>query len=543
MTHRLIAAAILASAALTLSAAAVADDTSARKTDKTATNQPAGCTPWAQKDFVHPPLKCMEPYLRIDAYPVSAWCFHGADSTKAPYCDEYVQRAKAVGFNVLIDDERIIPYAEKVGGIKVQMVTLSNRQWRGPEWLDANIFKGKVGDSPVLQGFIVGDNGRGFGGVAIKTAEWLKQKYPHVMTIMSMYPSRVPGNTALRILHMQNYPYLRGARGDKAAKAYLSECESNRVFCNNNDMAAFECYGGVTPFSCVRFQIVGAMAYGAQGLSNFAYVPHRIADYKPDSAMIPLWSKMHKYVIDVLGRHLWGTRSMGVLHSVHGGAHNGAKGFDAGQLVVRAGEFVMVGLLTPEAKFGSKDPADKAVPEYFMVVDKRTGGNTPGARDAFVMLSTKIAVVEFLDAESTVNAKIRRLVPGFKVRMKTEGSDARLLRVAPDLEKLLGGADGLKLYDQVNRTMAELQWKATPPAKEGETKAEADLPLTPVDARQIDQAVKAAKAKAAELEKLLAAAVKGGTISREQADDTLKRLNEAIDATAAEAKAPKPAEN
>jgi len=150
------------------------------------------------------------------------------------------------------------------------------------------------------------------------------------------------------------------------------------------------------------------------------------------------------------------------------------------------------------------------------------------------MLSKKIAAVELLDPQATRDAKIRKVVPAYKVRMKLTGSDARLLRVAPDMETLLGGSEGLALYAKINSALADLQWKVTPPTAAGApAKPEADLPRNAVDAKNV---VQAAKADAAKLAKILSTAVQAGTISKAQADDTLKRLSDAIDAAAADAK-------
>jgi len=494
---------------------------------------PAGATDWAEKDFVHPPLKCLEPYRRIDEYPVSAWCFHGIEAAKSPYGEAYVRNAKAVGFNVLIDDERIIPYAEKVGGVKVQLVTLSGGKWRGPDWLEAHILKGTVGDSPVLQGVIMGDNSRGWSALSITTATWLKENYPHIMPILSQYPAPLRGNTPLRILHMQNYPFMRG-RSRNPPNHYMFQCNINRLGVNANDMALWECYAGDASYSRVRFQMMAAMAYGAQGLSNFCYSPHRMPDYKPGSPMIPMWKKLHTYVIKVLGRHVWGTRSMDVIHAPHGGEHTNATRPAKDKPVVAMSDYLMAGLLTPEAKFLSKDPADREIPEYFMVVDKRSGGNTPEARDVYVMLSPKVAAVELIDAEATGEAgKVRKIVPPYKVRLKLEGGDAVLLRVAPDLEALLGGKDGLSLYAKVNREMAELQWKLAEAAEPAEGK-----PAAAVAEREVQATVSAARKQVEELKGILGAAVKAGKISQAQAEDTIARLKAAIDATAADAKAP-----
>ncbi|MCE5277368.1 MAG: hypothetical protein ABFD92_12140 [Planctomycetaceae bacterium] len=474
---------------------------------------PPGCVEWADNpNFVHPPLACMEPYKRFVEYPISAWCFHGMEDDKSPYAEKFVRDFKAIGFNVLIDDERILPFAEKVGGVKVQLCGARSSAkskatfYQPAEVLDANFFKNPaIGDHPMLQGIIVGDNGGGFDPREVNTAEWLKKEHPHVVPIMSLYSySPQQGNTPLRILHMQSYPYMPGRRGystGRAARRYCEQLERDRQFCNANDMALFECYAGDTTFTCVRFQMMCAMAYGAQGISNFCYSPHRMPAYKPDNPLVPQWYKLHRYTIDVLGRHLWGTRSIEVL----GGEHASAKTFGPDQLVVAASENLMAGLLTPEVRFKAKDTA---VPEYILVVDKRVNfkpyepDKDPPAQESSVMLAAKIPAVEVLDAEATKDAKIRKIVPGFKVRFTASGGEAVLLRAAPDLEKLLGGKDALALYTQINTALAAAMQKPD----------------------EIAKAVAAAKADAAKLRGLMK------DVDAAQAADTLKRLDAAIDA-------------
>lgn len=496
-----------------------------------ATSRPAGCVEWEQTKFVHPPLNCMRACTRIDEYPISAWCFHGTKAGRSPYNEEYVRNAKAIGFNVLIDAVDILPFAEKVGGVKVQLAQL----WENPAKLRQKVFDNPaVGDHPLVQGIVIGDNGGGFGKLQIETAQWLKQNYPHLPAIMSQYPCRMRADTPMRIWHMQNYPFMPG-RSRNPPTHYVTILNNDRLSCNANDMALFECYAGDVSFSRVQFQIMAAMAYGAQGLSNFCYSPHRMAGYKPDSPLVPLWFKMHRYAIDVLGRHLWGTRSYDVLHSSAGGRHPDASNYDASQPVVRATDDTLVGLLTPEKRFLAKDTA---VPEYLLFVDKRQGATTPEARDSYLMLRENIPAVELLDPEATVDAKIRKIVPGFKVRMKIEGSDARLLRVAPDLEALLGGPEGLKAYDRANKALLALQWQATPPARKGQPTDQASLTAKPVADAEIRAAVDAAKAAAAEVGRALDAAVRAGTISADQKADTLQRLADSIAAAASDAKAP-----
>ncbi|MEN6663803.1 MAG: hypothetical protein ABFD85_07365 [Phycisphaerae bacterium] len=523
---------------------------SARAADKLA----PGCKEWKDTDFVHPPLKVFEPYKRFDEYPIVAWCFHGEGGSKpvkpgakprptpAPYDESYAVNAKAAGFNVLIDSASMLEPCRKVGGIKVVVPAFHH----APDRLKAGIFD-RHGDHPCLVGIVTDDNNPRIYPNVIENAKWITENYPHIMPWDSENPDpRTQSKTTMRVVGTQNYAFLRGAKGDKATSGYCNGCNFDRAFGNANNMSMWELFGGNVATNQIRFQMMAALAYGAQGLVNFAYTPHRDTPYRgkmyqPDSPLIPQFKAMHDYIRLVAGRHLWGCRSFGVLHSVHGGAHRDATVYDESQLVVRAAEFSLVGLLSPEKEFFAQSKQADYVPEYFLFVDKRTSGHdTPALRDAYVMLAARISAVEVLDEQAVKGAAIRKIAPAFKVRFKTEGGQGLLLRVAPDMDELLGGPEGMAIYKQINATLASLQWQATAPAAKGQPKPEAELTYKPVDARTIDQAVAAAKAKTADLAKLLDAAAAAGKISKAQADDTLNRLNDAIDATSVEAKDPKP---
>jgi hypothetical protein len=290
-------------------------------------------------------------------------------------------------------------------------------------------------------------------------------------------------------------------------------------------------FGGGNRLSQIRFQMMAAMAYGAQGLVNFAYTPtrHTTPWYHPGNPLVPAFKKMHDYMSQVVGRHTWGTMCSDVFHSPVGAAPKGAPQPAADKIVVNMSDLCLAGLLTPQARFMAND---RAVPEYFLTVDKRSGTITPEARDTFIMLNpATVPAVEYLGYDA--NERLRKIVPGYKVRAKTEGGEGFLLRVAPDLEKLLGGKEGMKLYGEINKMLAAFQAKIDPPA--GQPAADASGLK-----QEADAVAAAARAKLPELEKVLAAAVAGGTISKPQADETLKNLAAAIEATVDEAKNPRP---
>jgi hypothetical protein len=501
----------------------------------------ANVTEWNRKNFVHPPLKCMEIYKRIDAYPVAAWCFHGTQGIRSkplPFDEAYARNAKSFGFNVLIDAGSMIEPCAKVGGIKVVVPAF----WQKPDKLMQGIF-GPHGDSPALMGVVLDDNCPGIAAQVAANGKWVTDNYPHVMPWISENPnSKAQSKTVVRVMGTQNYAFLRGTRNP--VNGYCDGCTWDREVGNRSNMTAWEIYGGNVSFPKQRFQILAALAYGAQGVVNFAYVPNRVAVWKPGSALAPKMHKVQTYVADVVGRHLWGTRCFEVIHSIHGGGHRKAINPRSDRLVAKTSNFVLVGMLSPEAKFYAAKDDPNAVPEYFMIVDKRAlDGND--LDDLYVMLSPKVPVLEMLDEQALATAKVRKLVPGYKFRRRTEPGEGVLLRVSPDLDKLLGGKAGLELYAAINQQLASLQWKIDPPdtpevaaAKPaGEATAKPGQPAPGSAAPRITAAQGAGvlanvKGKIGELQQILAAAVRAGTISKEQAADTIQRLNEAVDATA-----------
>ncbi|MCE5277370.1 MAG: hypothetical protein ABFD92_12150 [Planctomycetaceae bacterium] len=502
---------------------------------------PPGCKEWKDTDFVHPPLKVMEPYKRIDEYPVVAWCFHGQGAKRVPYDETYARNAKAAGFNMLIDGASMLEPCRKVGGLKVVVPAFHH----GPDRLKAGIF-GPHGDHPCLVGIVTDDNNPRIYPNVIENAKWITQTYPHIMPWDSENPDpRTQSKTTMRVLGTQNYPFMRGSRNPVGD--YCFNCWVDRDWGVKADMSVWEIYSGANAFNQQSFQMLAGLAYGSQGLVNFAYTPHRDTPYhgkmyQPDSPLIPQFKKLHDYIRLVVGRHLWGTRCINVIHSIHGGDHSKerwkiqAPTFAADQLVVRGSEWMMVGLLTPEKRFLAKDTE---VPEYFLVIDKRTsGGGAPERRAAYVMFSDRTPVFEMLDETAVKDAPIRKLVPGWKFRMNSQGGEGVLLRVAPDLEQLLGGKKGLALYAAINKTMGQLQWKVSPPCPAGQKIEEDKLTHVAIEGKVIDAAVAQARKDRDALAKLLDAAVSAGKLTKAQTDDTLKRLDESIAATAAQAKTP-----
>jgi hypothetical protein len=467
---------------------------------------PAGGTPWEEKDFVHPPLECFKPFVRIDEYPVVAWCFHGRGARHMPYDERYAKNAKLCGFNILIDAPSMAGHCKTVGGMKVMVPLFRHSPDRLKKFFEART------DHSHLMGIVLDDNCPVIYPDVKVSAKWLVKNYPHVMPWISENPRpHDQAKTVVRVMGTQNYPFLRGARGQRAETGYCHRLEYDRILSNRYRMSCWQIFGGNVSFGAIRFQMMAALAYGAQGVVNFAYLPHRPVygtyyPYKPGNPLIAKFHKAHTYIRRVAGRHLWGTRCLGVLHSATGGKHPRATTYGKGELVTDASPWSLVGLLTPENRFYQKE---RGLPEYLMVVDKRTGGGTPAERELFVRLAASVPVVEVLDYDAIDRepGAPRKVVPGWKITFRTGGGDAALLRHNVDeLKKLLGGEQGLSLYTETNAALLERN-------------------LT------------VARAKAAQLGTVLDAAVKAEIVSRAQADDVVKRLETSVAAAEQEAKA------
>ena len=330
-------------------------------------NLPRGGSAWSQKNFVHPPLKCLERYTRIDEFPIVAWCFRG-NHPKGRFVagEAYAEDAKKLGFNVLIDVDRMLEPCRKVGGLKLLAVAFGPK----PADLDRRYFQGEQADHPCLLGVIMDDDCRHVSPQARQLAAWLKAHHPYVVPLISKYPTPSPEtDSEIRVLMSQIYPFSRG-KGEKAVRGYCNECNAERKFGNRHDMCMWPIFAGGNNFNRIRFQMMAGLAYGAQGLVNFAYTPTRetTPQYHPGNPEVAQFKRMHDYIRQVVGRHLWGTRCMKVIHSRSGGEHDGAPHPEAGSLVANMSDFGLVGLLAPEAGFPALEKQADAVPEYFLWV-------------------------------------------------------------------------------------------------------------------------------------------------------------------------------
>jgi len=445
----LIAAAVIAFAAAAAPAAETAQPTS----------MPAGASDWPQKSFVHPPLKCMRLYTRIDEYPVIAWCFHGRGAPG--YNEEFVKQAQACGFNVLLDAAIMLKPVEQFEGMKVLAVVFRFP----PERITKEVFE-KFGDHPRLLGFVLDDNCPRIYGWSIKASNWLRGNYPHLVPWISENPDPTgQSRTAMRILGTQNYWYTRSP-GPWGRQAFVSTLGRDRDKGNALNMSFWPLISTPTSPAGVRFQALAAAAHGAQGVCYFAYCPgDRWPQWKhPQGDVAQAAAHANTYLTKVAGKYIWGTRCMGVLHAPRDGdVPRNAGRAGQGQIIEDMDKEVLAGLLLPEKEFLEPAPKDgKKLPLYAFVVDKRFGGPK---RTIHVNFSGDVKLVEVFERPTgTDRDKLRIIEPACSVPLELLAGDGRLLRLNPDGIDKLFGPDGGKYLTAVN-AVTDLHRKA----REGKT--------------------------------------------------------------------------
>ncbi|MCE5326373.1 MAG: hypothetical protein LLG01_08135 [Planctomycetaceae bacterium] len=481
--------------------------TSIMAADPAAPGQLGNVAPWSQKDFVNPPLKCMERYLRFDVFPIVGWCFHGDrqrdPKRRQPYDESYCEQAKAAGFTVLVDDDRMLEPCRKTN---MRLIIPTFRVT--PDHLEDRFFKkADVGDHPALLGFVMDDDCMGVTGQVIRTAAWLKGTHPHLAAFVSKYPTRDPQtNTECRILATMNYQFMKGKGGAWSRIRYYAEMEHERNVCNKGNLAMWPIIFGHT-YSEHRFSITAGLAYGAQGFIYFAYLPHKL------QWMIPERLDFHKnsgdiqtYAWKVIGRHLWGTRSLGVYQTDYeGDTHGSALKCGPDQVVREMDQALLAGMLVVESRMPAA--GQKVTPDYIMVGDKRAArrGDDPPLRKTWIALGGEIPVVEILDRDAMDPKAPRKFCPGRYVPIELKGGDGVLLRANPaDVEKVLG-AEAAKALTEL---AAELNKISAGDAKACDAaKGAADKLKAALDAAVKDKKVSAAQADA--VMKCVAAAIEG----------------------------------
>ncbi|MHC4983415.1 MAG: chitobiase/beta-hexosaminidase C-terminal domain-containing protein [Planctomycetota bacterium] len=415
--------------------AATAEDAPAGKAEAKAAPLPAGASEWADKKFVHPPLKCMRLYKRIDEFPVVAWCFHGRGAPG--YNEKFVEQAGTCGFNVLLDAAIMLKPVEKFEGMKVLAVVFRFP----PERITREVFK-PFGDHRRLLGFVLDDNCPRIYGWSIKASNWLRAKYPHVVPYISENPdARGQSRTAMRVLGTQNYGLYRYGGGPYAIRAYCSHLERDRINGNKYDMSFWPLFSAPGSTSEIRFQAFAAVAHGAQGIVYFAYSPgDRWPQWKPGGSVAKAAYYANSYITSVVGRHLWGNRCLTVVHAHGDGTAPAYASRPAkGAIVEDIDQATLAGLLMPEADFYAE--TEKKVPLYAMVVDKRSSRrDVHKPRTARISFGPDVKLVEVLARKTGTEAdEIRKIEPPWSVPLKLLAGDGILLRLNPEgVEELFG---------------------------------------------------------------------------------------------------------
>ncbi|MCE9555150.1 MAG: hypothetical protein K8T91_17505 [Planctomycetes bacterium] len=440
------------------------------------------------KDFLHPPLECMQRFQRIDKYPLVGWCFHGKGG--GGHDEEYLRKAMGAGFNVMIDSARMLEPAAKVGNVKILPVA-----FRWPvEKLQAEILD------------------------------------PHLIPYISENPDpSAQARTPMRILSTQNYMIKNGGHGPDARRSYCSGMGRDLVNSNRHKMAFWPIW--VTPCSTseMRFQHYVALAYGAQGVVCFAYTPNR-PNWFVDKWNYSDAKEINKSVAEIFGPRVWGCRSPGVIHAPGRDAPKPEAKATVGMIVEKLDPQMLASPLVLEKDFYLEGGPGK--PTYIMVVDKRTSEKNkdePEKRSARVDFGPQIRLVELLGPVHSKEPTLRRIEPAWSVPYDLKAGEGIILGVdPPDVDKLLG-------------ELAKPYWDIL-----GKTREAREL----LRQKEIDFAAveKALEAIAPQVQAIKQRAAAGGkeelaaTQRRDMVERLAARFDDVVAAAKAAKEAPKPAE-
>ena len=407
---------------------------------KKPTSPPAGLD--GAKDFLHPPLECMQRFQRIDKYPLVGWCFHGKGG--GGHDEEYIRKATGAGFNVLIDSARMLEPASKVGNVKILPVA-----FRWPvEKLQAEILD-PYGDPAEMLGIVLDDNNPKIYKWSKNASRFLEKEYPHLIPYISENPDpSAQARTPMRILSTQNYSIKNFGHGTYARRAYCSGMGRDLANANRYKMTFWPIW--VTPCSTseMRYQHYVALAYGAQGLVCFAYTPNR-PNWFVDKWNYTDAKEINKTVAEVFGPRVWGCRSPGVIHAPGGDAPKPEAKAAVGMIVEKLDPQMLASPLIVEKDFYREGGPGK--PTYIMVVDKRTSEKNkdePQKRSARVDFGPQIRLVELLGPVHAKEPTLRRIEPAWSVPYDLKAGEGIILGVdPPDVDKLLG--DLAKPYAEI----------------------------------------------------------------------------------------------
>ncbi len=341
--------------------------------------------PRLEGEFVHPPLKCMARFTNITEFPMIAWCIGGGKGGPG-YKYKLAHLASDAGFNCLIANPQMIrsvsqfnrmtliptafnrvagPDGKPAGKIDELRTKLAGRAGEDDPLKDADAGMKNLGLHPRMAGMLLVHNA----SVAahVQTGKWLEKNYPALVPYVAA--NAEPGKqigTPFVILGSQNFSLKHGV----SPTQYCANLDFDRALGNGHSMTFWPMFHAPCSDSKYRLQVYAALAYGAQGVVSFVFQPNdRTPEWKEGGRLFKSAQPVHQYVRQVVGKHLWGCRSVAVYHSSRDSIPAGSGPAVAGRLVEDISRDSLVGLLSPEEEALKWDR--KSATKYAMIVDKR----------------------------------------------------------------------------------------------------------------------------------------------------------------------------
>jgi len=430
-------------------------------------------------ETLNQPLECMKDY-NFKRFMVAAWCFHNYLGTD--YGPAYAKAVEAAGFNVALETGLMVPHYEKTS-VKVMVSTMITdtlverdvwgikRNHPAEKRMSvADAFK-KYGKSPAVMGFHVGSK---YGhrmpsnlAAAVKETNALKAGLvPWIAHCTDLNAHAAAGSPIVSIETFKRTKWAgfgcanKGWKHDKR-KDYCNYMEWGRRTANARNMAFVpmipcmreskgyrkEKVGYRHGDSEIRFQVLSAIAYGAQGVMYFAYSSNRECWHAQPSdgayagktpgkpgPNFKVTRDVNTMVTQVIGPRVLGCRSIGVYQShptdsKHPKAHKARHSLNAGEgkLIEKLDHTAMAGVLVHEADFKS----GKNTPAYVMLVDMRTDvreaeerSETLKPRELKLTFGPMVKAVEVIGAPGEKNRVFDR-----EVKVSLRGGDGRLLKL------------------------------------------------------------------------------------------------------------------
>ena len=409
------------------------------------------------------PLECMKHYT-FKKFAVAAWCFHTYEGTD--YTEQYARNVEAAGFNVAMETGYMVQHYQKTKVKQIVSTMISDELFERTVYGTkrthprevgqdiAEMYK-KYGKSPSVIGFHVGSK---YGkhpmpsNLAPKVQQvedlnaglfpwvaWIWDVDAHVkarINIMTLECFR-------RIKHLGFGYDNKGWPHDKR-NSYCAVMEDGRVLSNKCDFAFWPMIPAATiskghgdaeagnrhGASEIRFQVLAAIAYGAQGVVYFGYSTAREI-WQPNGTSYQAAKEVNKLVTDVIGPRVLGHRSIGVYATrpdappklrVRGPKGSMTPG--EGKLIEKMDDGLLAGVLVREADFKS----GANTPHYVMLIDARSEPLSQESnlkdRQVSVTFGPQVKAVEVLGAPGEENKQFER-----EVKVTFKPGDGRLLKL------------------------------------------------------------------------------------------------------------------